>query len=50
MLINIFKSQVVEKNSQEKVVKDFAFDFLQKPKYNYRGVEKTTSTVTLTNV
>ncbi|MDC2864559.1 hypothetical protein [Bacillus sp. BP-3] len=49
MLTNIFKSQVVEKNAQEKVMQDFAFDFLQNSKYNYRGVEKPTSAATLAN-
>lgn len=49
MLTNIFKSQVVEKNAQEKVMQDFAFDFLQNSKYNYRGVEKPTSSATLAN-
>ncbi|PEA55445.1 hypothetical protein CON64_08655 [Bacillus pseudomycoides] len=49
MLTNIFKSQVVEKNAKEKVIQDFAFDFWQNSKYNYRGVDKTTSEATLAN-
>lgn len=49
MLTNIFKSQVIEKNAQEKVIQDFAFDFLQNSKDNYRGVEKSTSTATIAN-
>ncbi|MEK7014711.1 hypothetical protein [Bacillus sp. FSL R9-9410] len=49
MLTNIFKSQVVDKNASEKPLKDFAFDFWQNSKYNYRGVENTTSGSTLAN-
>ncbi|MBK5506634.1 MULTISPECIES: hypothetical protein [Bacillus] len=49
MLTNIFKSQVVDKNVSEKPLKDFAFDFWQNSKYNYRGVENATSSATLAN-
>ncbi|MDZ4627057.1 hypothetical protein [Bacillus cereus] len=49
MLTNIFKSEVVERNASEKPLKDFAFDFWQNSKYNYRGVENTTSHMTLEN-
>ncbi|MDC2863800.1 hypothetical protein [Bacillus sp. BP-3] len=49
MLTNIFKSQVVERNTKEKAIKDFAFDFWQNSKYTYRGVDKTTSEATLAN-
>ncbi|QFY03049.1 hypothetical protein GE376_13490 [Bacillus cereus] len=49
MLSNIFKSQVVDKNASEKPLKNFAFDFWQNSKYNYRGVETTTSSATQAN-
>ncbi|MDA1664849.1 hypothetical protein PDK09_05005 [Bacillus cereus] len=49
MLSNIFKSQVVDKNASEKPLKNFAFDFWQNSKYNYRGVENTTSSATQAN-
>ncbi|MGG0645508.1 hypothetical protein ABE083_01005 [Bacillus mycoides] len=49
MLTNIFKSQVVDSNALEKPLKDFAFDFWQNSKYNYRGVENATSGSTLAN-
>lgn len=49
MLTNIFKSQVVDKNASEKPLKDFAFDFWQNSKYNYRGVENGTSSATQAN-
>ncbi|PFU51477.1 hypothetical protein [Bacillus thuringiensis] len=49
MLTNIFKSQVVDKNASEKPLKDFAFDFWQNSKYNYRGVENAKSSATQTN-
>ncbi|SCN38297.1 Uncharacterized protein BC88300_02603 [Bacillus cytotoxicus] len=49
MLTNIFKSQVVNKNATEKHLKDFAFDFWQNSKYNYRGVDTKTSSATLAN-
>ncbi|MDA2087542.1 hypothetical protein PDM90_09190 [Bacillus cereus] len=49
MLTNIFKSQVVDKNASEKPLKDFAFDFWQNSKYNYRGVENATSSATQAN-
>lgn len=49
MLTNIFKSQVVDKNASEKTLKDFAFDFWQNSKYNYRGVENATSSATQAN-
>lgn len=49
MLGNIFKSQVVSQSSQEQTMKNFAFDFFQNSKYNYRGVENMTSASTLAN-
>lgn len=50
MLGNIFKSQVVEQYYDEgEPMKDFAFDFWQNSKYNYRGVENMTSEATLSN-
>ncbi|MGE6313396.1 hypothetical protein ACQKD6_23625 [Bacillus cereus] len=49
MLKNLFKSQVVDKNASDKNLKDFAFDFCQNSKYNYRGVENATSSATQTN-
>ncbi|MCQ6329496.1 hypothetical protein, partial [Bacillus cereus] len=49
MLTNIFKSEVVERNASEKPLKDFAFDFWQNSKYNYRGVETVTSSATQAN-
>ncbi|MDA1823915.1 hypothetical protein [Bacillus cereus group sp. BY2-1LC] len=49
MLTNIFKSQVVDKNASDKPLKDFAFDFWQNSKYNYRGVENATSSATQAN-
>ena len=50
MLENIFKSQVVEKHSDEgNPIKKFAFDFWQNSKYNYRGVDTPTSEATLSN-
>lgn len=49
MLGNIFKSQVVEQNSQEQMMRNFAFDFFQNSKYNYRGVENMNSEPTLAN-
>ncbi|MGW5982887.1 hypothetical protein ACWFOP_21105 [Bacillus mycoides] len=49
MLTNLFKSQVVDKNASEKPLKDFAFDFWQNSKYNYRGVENATSSATQAN-
>ncbi|EJS72891.1 hypothetical protein [Bacillus cereus] len=49
MLTNIFKSQVVDRNASEKPLKDFAFDFWQNSKYNYRGVENATSSATQAN-
>ncbi|MEB9684754.1 hypothetical protein BK742_25910 [Bacillus thuringiensis serovar pingluonsis] len=49
MLTNIFKSQVVDGNASEKPLKDFAFDFWQNSKYNYRGVENATSSATQAN-
>ncbi|MDA2519798.1 hypothetical protein PDN73_29055 [Bacillus cereus] len=49
MLTNIFKSQIVDKNAPEKPLKDFAFDFWQNTKYNYRGVENATSSATQAN-
>lgn len=49
MLTNIFKSEVVERNASEKPLKDFAFDFWQNSKYNYRGVENATSGATQAN-
>ncbi|MED3484938.1 hypothetical protein P4523_22990 [Bacillus toyonensis] len=49
MLTNIFKSEVVERNASQKPLKDFAFDFWQNSKYNYRGVENVTSSATQAN-
>ncbi|PEX46100.1 hypothetical protein [Bacillus thuringiensis] len=49
MLTNIFKSEVIERNASEKPLKDFAFDFWQNSKYNYRGVENVTSSATQAN-
>ncbi|WP_242318873.1 hypothetical protein [Bacillus cereus group sp. BfR-BA-01349] len=49
MLTNIFKSQIVDRNAPEKPLKDFAFDFWQNTKYNYRGVENATSSATQAN-
>ncbi|MFD5260691.1 hypothetical protein ACFWJC_07730 [Bacillus wiedmannii] len=49
MLTNIFKSQIVDKNASDKNLKDFAFDFWQNSKYNYRGVENATSSATQAN-
>ncbi len=50
MLSNIFKSQVVEEYYEEgNPIKDFAFDFWQNSKYNYRGVENSTSGSTISN-
>ncbi|WP_372475842.1 hypothetical protein [Bacillus mycoides] len=49
MLTNLFKSQVVDKNASEKPLNDFAFDFWQNSKYNYRGVENATSSATQAN-
>ncbi|MER2079695.1 hypothetical protein [Psychrobacillus psychrotolerans] len=42
MLSNIFKSYIVEQNS-DGAVKDFAFDYLQNMKYTYRGVDAVDS-------
>ncbi|PEU04126.1 hypothetical protein CN527_04665 [Bacillus cereus] len=39
---NIFKSKMVELNSQEQPMKDFAFHFWQSSNFNYRGVENKT--------
>lgn len=50
MLENIFKSLVVEQYYDEgEPMKDFAFDFYQNSKYNYRGVDTMTSESTLSN-
>ncbi|HFK1731193.1 hypothetical protein OCD85_00915 [Bacillus pacificus] len=49
MLKNLFKSEVVNKNTSDKNLKDFAFDFWQNSKYNYRGVENATSSATQAN-
>ena len=50
MLTNIFKSQVVDQSYKDgEAIKDFAFDFWQNSKYNYRGVENMTSEATLSN-
>lgn len=49
MLKNLFKSQIVDKNASDKNLKDFAFDFWQNSKYNYRGVENATSSATQAN-
>ncbi|ATP38826.1 hypothetical protein CSE16_01675 [Solibacillus sp. R5-41] len=42
MLTNIFKSYIVERNS-DGTLKDFAFDYHQNLKYTYRGVDATDS-------
>lgn len=42
MLTNIFKSYIVEQNS-DGAMKDFAFDYLQNMKYTYRGVDAVDS-------
>ena len=49
MLKNLFKSQIVDKNASDKNLKDFAFDFWQNSKYNYRGAENATSSATQAN-
>lgn len=49
MLKNLFKSEIVNKNTSDKNLKDFAFDFWQNSKYNYRGVENATSSATQAN-
>lgn len=46
---NIFKSQVVERNTKNKHIKDFAFDFWQNSKYIYRGVDAPDSTTVKSN-
>ncbi len=49
MLTNIFKSVLVEKHTQNKNLKDFAFDFYQNTKYTYRGVEAVDSDSVVSN-
>lgn len=50
MLGNIFKSQVVEQSyDQGEPMKEFAFDFWQNSKYNYRKVDTMTSESTISN-
>lgn len=50
MLKNIFKSVVIERYYDEKnSMKDFAFDFYQNSKYNYRGVDTIESEATIAN-
>ncbi|WP_110928424.1 hypothetical protein [Bacillus massiliglaciei] len=52
MLENIFKASVVDyhyDDSDSNPIQDFAFDFLQNTKYNYRGAETATSDSTLAN-
>lgn len=51
MLTNIFKSLVVERSISDETnpIKNFAFDFYQNCKYNYRGVDNMTSESTLSN-
>lgn len=48
MLTNIFKSYIVERNS-EGAVKDFAFDYHQNLKYTYRGVDAVDSSAVKSN-
>ncbi|MED0662172.1 hypothetical protein [Geobacillus thermodenitrificans] len=48
MLTNIFKSYIVEQNS-EGAVKDFAFDYHQNLKYTYRGVDTVDSSAVKSN-
>ncbi|ASS86284.1 hypothetical protein CV945_11270 [Geobacillus sp. Manikaran-105] len=48
MLTNIFKSYIVERNS-EGAVKDFAFDYHQNLKYTYRGVDTVNSSAVKSN-
>ncbi|RWS44132.1 hypothetical protein EKA14_10415 [Bacillus mycoides] len=43
---NLFKSKVVELNSQEQPMKDFAFYFWQSSNFNYRDVQNKTYTST----
>ncbi|PFN63942.1 hypothetical protein [Bacillus thuringiensis] len=49
MITNIFKSDVIERNTSKKLLKDFAFNFWQNSKYNYRSLEYATSTATQAN-
>lgn len=52
MLGNIFKATVIDnhyEDSEETPMQDFAFDFLQNTKYNYRGAETAVSDSTLAN-
>ncbi|MCM3216713.1 hypothetical protein ABER75_11470 [Niallia taxi] len=52
MLENIFKAFVIDysyEDSQASPMQDFAFDFLQNTKYNYRGAETADSESTLAN-
>lgn len=48
MLANIFKSYVVEQNS-DGALKDFAFDYFQNMKYTYRGVDAVDSEAVKSN-
>lgn len=48
MLSNIFKSYIVEQNS-EGAIKDFAFDYFQNLKYTYRGVDTIDSAAVKSN-
>ena len=49
MLGNIFKAAIVEKHSNDVNMKNFAYDFWQNSKYNYRKVDTMTSESTLSN-
>ncbi|MEI2467805.1 hypothetical protein [Niallia taxi] len=52
MLENIFKASVIDfsyEDSKASPMQDFAFDFLQNTKYNYRGAETADSESTLAN-
>lgn len=49
MIINIFKSEVVEKNSICKERKNFTFNLGQSTKYNYHSVDAPNSHGTKVN-
>ncbi|GKU81181.1 hypothetical protein [Niallia sp. NCCP-28] len=52
MLTNIFKASVIDyhyDDNESVPLQDFAFDFLQNTKYNYRGAETAVSDSTLAN-
>ncbi|MGG2081636.1 hypothetical protein [Lysinibacillus pakistanensis] len=48
MLTNIFKSYIVEQNSED-ALKDFAFDYFQNLKYTYRGADTVDSEAVKSN-